>query len=125
MRLGGRIAALVILRSNSEVFIPGPPLLRWNTSGFLVAFILGTSILIYIGLLVRSKFATSELDTTVIATILGILLLGTSLIYSWEFFLRDLRQAPEELTIFGRIEHTVPDVGPSIRVLHYIHTDLS
>ena len=125
MRLGGRLAVLGSFRSNSEVFIPGPPLLRWNPSGFLVAFSLGTSILIYIGLLVRSKVPTSGLNTTLIATILGILLLGTSLIYSWEFFLRDLRQAPEELTILGRIEHTVPDVGHSIPVLHHIHTDLS
>lgn len=81
--------------------------------------------MIYIGLLVRSNFSTSGFNTTVIATVLGILLLGASLIYNWEFFLRDLRQAPNELTIFGRIEHTVPDVGHNIPVLHHIHADLT
>lgn len=108
---------LTILRRNPEVFIPGPPLLTWsNVDPFGSSnLIMITIIVIYSILLITSIVA--KRNSTSYAIILGIFLLLICCTNTWATFLQDLRHAPLDFSIFGRIEHAVPDVGHHILLL--------
>ena len=98
-----------ILRRDPEVFVPGPPQLIFQPSHASFSIVQVTGILIFSIFFIHSVVAKQMLVYW--AVVLGVGLVAICWINTWETLLQDVRHLTRDFSIFGRIEHVVPDVG--------------